>query len=171
MFLKVLLHSNCNFVLDTFFPLTMYLCEIKSSKPHGTVCFLRLLLGSLWKKSSQKSQMVSQLWERVERSPCLWRTGTEKSHSGWSTALLWQMEDLLFEITPCPLFFPICILFLGDLMQFNEVQFFYSQPRPLPDLQTCISSCLLNISAEMINWLLKPAMSKAEYFLQRHREE
>ena len=161
MFLKVLLHSNCNFVLGTFFPLRMYLCEIKSPKLHGTLCFLRFLLGSLWKKSSKKSQMVSQLW----------RTGAEKSHSGCSTALLWQMEDILFEITPCPLFFPICILFLGDFMQFSEVQFFYSQPRPLPDLQTCISSCLLNISAEMINWLLKHAISKAEYFLQCHGEE
>ena len=158
MFLNVLLYSNCNFVHDTFFPPRMYLCEIKSPKLHGTVCFLRLLLGSLWKKSSKKSQMVSQLW----------RTGAEKSHSGSSTALLWQMEDILFEITPCLLFFLSVFFFLGDFMQFNEVQFFYSQARPLPDLQTYISSCFLNISAEMINWLLKPAMSN---FLQCHGEE
>lgn len=76
----------------------------------------------------------------------------------------------LFRNNSLPSAIPYLVPSLGDLMQFN-MEDFHLQPRPLPDLQTCISSSLLNISTAMTNWFLEPTMSKTECFLESHREE
>lgn len=85
---------------------------------HATLCVPRFLIGSLWKKSSEKTQVVAQLR----------RKETEMYNCGYSAALLSKIEDILFEITSCRRLFSICTFSMADLMQFNEAQIFICSP-------------------------------------------